>query len=153
MTLIVENFLQSHINTAPIAAHKEKDYPSFWYIQTIRVFKKPFSPPKASETVHSPINSFSSLSLTANDIQPILTSPPHPNFKQFLSHPIVDGIHEIKNLKPAHQNVIWGAWMAQWNSTQKFIQNSHIFSNFLKLFSMAMLFSSRHLKLTIYSKN
>ena len=46
---------ESHVNTLPFTAHKEKDYPYFCYNYTIKVKNKKYLTPNASQVINFPI--------------------------------------------------------------------------------------------------
>ena len=52
MSLTIDTPHESHINIVPFAAHKEKCYPYFSYIFTIKVKHKLFSKPNSSQIFH-----------------------------------------------------------------------------------------------------
>ena len=55
MSLTINTPHESRVNTLPFTAHKEKDYPYFSYIYTIKVKNKISFKLSASQDIHFPI--------------------------------------------------------------------------------------------------
>ena len=69
---------ESHVNTLPFTAHKEKDYIYFSYIYTIKVENKIYFKPNASQDIHFPIQPTLLLTFQTSDNEDIYPSTPHP---------------------------------------------------------------------------
>ena len=69
-----------HVNILPFTAHKEKDYPYFSYIYTIKVKKKLFFKPNASQVIHFLIQPTLPLTFQTSDNEVIFPSTPHSFF-------------------------------------------------------------------------
>ena len=80
MTLPFNTPHESRVNTLPFTAHKEKDYPYFSYIYTIKVYKKISFTPNASQVIHFPIQPTLPLTSQSSDNEVIFPSTPHPFF-------------------------------------------------------------------------
>ena len=68
---------ESRLNTLPIPAHKESDYPFFSYIYTIKVKYKIYFKPNASQVIHFPIQPTLPLTFQTSDNEVISPSTPH----------------------------------------------------------------------------
>ena len=80
MSLIFNTPHESRVNTFPFTAHKEKDYPSFSYIYTIKVKNKIFFKPNASQVIHFPIQPTLPLTSQTSDKEVLFPSTHHPFF-------------------------------------------------------------------------
>ena len=88
MSLTFNTPNESRVNTLPFTSHKEKDYPYFSYIYTIKVKSKIYFKPNASQVIHfsmdnsSHVIHFPTLPLTfqTSDNEVIFPSTPHPFF-------------------------------------------------------------------------
>ena len=86
MSLTFNTPHESRVNTFPFTAHKEKDYPYFSYINTIKVENKIYFKPNASQVIHFPIQPTLPLTFQTSDKEVIFPSNPHPFFNtRFIS--------------------------------------------------------------------
>ena len=76
---------ESHVNTLPLNAHEEKDYPYFFYIYTFKAKNKTYFKPNASEVIISPILPTLPLSFIFSENEIIFFSFPYPLFNSRFS--------------------------------------------------------------------
>ena len=80
MSLTFNTPHESRVNTLPFTDHKEKDYPYFSYIYTIRVKNKIYFKPNTSQVIHFPIQLTFPLTFHTSDKEVLFPSTPHPFF-------------------------------------------------------------------------
>ena len=80
MSLTFNTPHESRGNNLPFTAHKEKDYPYFYYIYTIRVKNKVYFKQKACQVFHFPIQPTLPLTFQTSDNEELFPSTPHPLF-------------------------------------------------------------------------
>ena len=85
MSLTFNTPHESGGNTLPFTAHKEKDYPYFSYIYTIKVENKIYFKPNDSHVIHFPIQPTLPLTFQTSDNEVKFPSTPHPFFTRFNS--------------------------------------------------------------------
>ena len=78
MSLTFNTPHESRVNTLPFTAHKEKVYPYFSYIYTVKVENKIYFKPNASQVIHFPIQPTLPLTYKTSDNDVIFPSTPHP---------------------------------------------------------------------------
>ena len=77
MPLTFNTLHESRVNTLPFSAHKEKDFPYFPYIYTIKVKNKINFKHNASQVIHFPIQPTHTLTLKTSENEVISASTPH----------------------------------------------------------------------------
>ena len=91
------------MNTLPLTAHKEKDYPYFSYIYTIKVKNKIYFKPNASQIIHFAIQPTIPLIFQTSDNEVILPSNLSPFFiTRFNS--TVNFLQVYQNIKTEHNS-------------------------------------------------
>ena len=85
MSLSFNTLHESRVNTLPFTAHKEKDYPYFSCIYTIKVKNIIFFKPNASQVIQFPIQPTLPLTFQTSDNEVIFPSTPHPFNTRFNS--------------------------------------------------------------------
>ena len=78
MSLTFNTPHESLVNTLPFIRHKEKDYPYFSYIYTIRAKNKIYFKQNASHVIHFPIQPTLPLTFQTSDNEVIFPFTPHP---------------------------------------------------------------------------
>ena len=80
MSLTFNTLHESRVNNFPFTARKEKDYPYFCYIYTIKVENKIYFKPNASQVIHFPIQPTLPLIFQTSDNEVTFPFTPHPFF-------------------------------------------------------------------------
>ena len=99
MSLTFNTPHESRVNTLPITAHKEKDYPYFSYLYTIKVKNKIYFIPNASQVIHFPIQPTLPIYFQTSDNEVIFPSTPHPFFNTSCFNSTFNFLQVYQNIK------------------------------------------------------
>ena len=99
MSLTFNSPHESRVNTLPFTAQKDKDYPYFSYIHTIKVKSKIYFKPNASQVIHFPIQPTLPLTFQTSDNEILFPSTPNPFFNTRFDSTFLTFYNNIKTFK------------------------------------------------------